>query len=171
MQKKSKLVVLLIAGTAGVIAFLVVLILISKSGNPVKIALQSYTNGQAVISINNQTPASIDFLAMLERKMGRKWPDGLVVGPGIPDPKFGSLGSGHQTNLTIKVLVEAPSYPWRISVVYSRPAPHVNSFRFRAGLWCATHRLSYVSQELLGTSKPIQISTPEMAQIGSVTKN
>ena len=160
MQGKSKLVVLLIAGIL-IIAVVVVLILNPTRSVPVKVTLQSYTNGCAVIRIKNQTSLSFKYAAMLERKMDGEWPErpeGLVL------PEL--LGPGEQTNLTIKVMVSAPSYPWRISVFCGLPSVHVNSMRIRAGVWCLKYGFPNVSRKLLegGGRQPIETSTPEMAQ-------
>jgi hypothetical protein len=44
--------------------------------------------------------------------------------------------------------------------------------RFRVGVWCSKLGLSKASRKLLGgDNKPMLISTPEMAQNGSVIKN
>jgi hypothetical protein len=166
MQSKSKLAVLSLVGAVGLVSSLVVLILVPTS-DPMKVTLQSYTNACAVIAIKNQSSACFNYIAMVERKIGGNWPKGLAPGTSIPDHQFGSLGPGQQANLTVPVLVYAPSYPWRISVFGSRPRPlvQVNSVRFRAGLWCAVHGLRNVSHKLLGGGfKQVQVSTPEMEQ-------
>jgi len=160
MQRKSKSVVLILAGIVGFVGLLVVLILDSTPGDPVKVTLQSYTNEYAVITIRNQTSNSFNYIAMVERKIGGNWHEGSWQGLAA------NLGPGQQTNLTMIVMVHAPSYPWRISVFTSRtPVPvRVNSMRFRVGVWCSNHGFLDISHKLLGAFEPIQISTPEMAQ-------
>jgi hypothetical protein len=164
MQRKSKLAVLLLAGLAGLIGCLVVWILVPPS-DPVKMALQSYTNGCAVIGIKNQTSAPFNYFALVERKIGGKWPEGWAIGTIIPDHQLGSLGAGQHTNLTIPVLLYAPSYPWRISVFCSRPAAPPNLARLRTAVWFSEHGLRKISHKLLaGDFTQIQVSTPEMEQ-------
>jgi hypothetical protein len=164
MQSKSKLAVLALVGCVGLVISLVVLILAPASG-PVKVTLQSYTNACALITIKNQSSASFNYIAMVERKIGGNWPKGLAPGTILPDHQFGTLGPGQHSNLTVPVLVYAPSDPWRISVFCSRPPVQLNPVRFRAGLWCATHGLRNVSNKLFGVDfKEIQVSTLEMEQ-------
>jgi hypothetical protein len=168
MQRKSKLVVLLIDGIVGFVGFVVVLLLVSKPSEPVKVTLQSYTNGYAVISITNQTSISFEYFAKVERKFGDKWPNRLSEdswGLGtMLEPHDGILSSGQHTNLTMAVKVHIPPYPWRISVIYSRRSLRVNSVHYRAAVWCDSHGLDYVSQKLFAAYKQIEVSTPEMAQ-------
>jgi hypothetical protein len=171
MRRKSKAVVLLIAGIVGFVGLLAALVSNSTPGDPVKVTLKTYTNACAVITLENQTSASFNYVAAVERKIGGKWPAGLELGRGISDNQYGSLGPRQQTALTIPVMVYVPSYAWRITVFYNRPPVKVNSVRFRVGVWCMGHGLSYVSHKLLEVSESNQISTPEMAQIDSVNKN
>jgi hypothetical protein len=170
MPKKSKLVVLLIAGFVAVFVVLVLSIPSSPSGDPVKVTLMSYTNESAVISIKNQTSAALNFSARVERKIDGEWPE-WPIGLSLP----GSLDPFQQTNLTMTVLVDVPLNPWRVSFFSVRKhAPvKIGRIRNRLGLWCWDHGLLNLSQKLLGEGdRPFQLSMPEMAQeSSSVTKN
>jgi hypothetical protein len=162
MSKKSKLALLPTAGIVGGVGVLVVLLLISKPGNPVTVTLQSYTNGCVVLTLKNQTSVSFNYVEKVERRIDGEWPEipeGLMPGVRLP----ANLAPGQQTNLTIPVN-PYPLCPWRISVFCSRPPIQANSVRYRAGVWCWNHGLPNVSRKLLRVNKPMQISTPEMAQ-------
>jgi len=161
MQRKSKLAALLIAAIVGFVGLLVVLVSNSTSGpgDPGKSYAAILHKRCAIIAIKNQTSTSLTYFATVERKISGKWHEGSAS-------FAANLGPGQQTNLTMIVMVYAPSYPWRISVFADRtPVPvQVNSMRFRAGVWCSKHDLLDISHKLLGAFEPIQISTQEMAQ-------
>ena len=167
MRRNSKFVILALAGVASLVAASTVIICAARTSSAVRLSLQSYTNACAVIAIRNQSFRHVDYTVMVQRKIGGKWPQGWAVGTRIPEHQFGSLSPGQLTNLSIPVMVYAPSYPWRISVLCTPPLIEpTNSVRFRAALWCAKCGLRKMAGKLMGggDSKVIQISTPEMDQ-------
>jgi hypothetical protein len=107
MRKKSKLVILLIAGIVGLVGLLVVLILNSTSEEPIKLTLKSYTNGCAVITITNQSPISYRYMGCSVESDAFDYDTTRQTG--MPSPAFQVLGSGQQDTLSSKRL-----HPWRI---------------------------------------------------------
>jgi len=168
MQRKSKLI-LLIAGIVGFVV--VVLLLISKPGNPVTVTLQSYTNGCAIITITNRGSISFEYVATkVEHKIGSKWHDySSTLIRSMKVPQSDVLGPFQQTSLTITGLVYAPSCPWRFSVFYLRPPVHVqvNSVRSRAAIWFDRQGFHSISRKLFGVGefRCIELLTPELIQL------
>jgi hypothetical protein len=156
MQRKPKLVVLLIAGIVGFVG-LVVLTLVPSE--PMKVSLQSYANGLAVISIKNRTSHSINYVAAkVEQRIDGTWSESGLDALNL---EFPVMGPGQQTNLTMAVSSHAP---WRISVAWYRPV-NTNSMRFRTGTWCKEHGLIRLGYKLLEAEvgHSFRVSTPEMA--------
>jgi hypothetical protein len=179
--KKSKLVVLLIAGIVVVICFVVVVLILVPS-KPMRVTLQSYTNGHAVISIKNLTSDFVDYAALVEHKIRGEWPQssewpvlyGFPEGlpPGMskpPDPEYGSLGPGQQTNLAISGMMNAASWPWHISVSCRRPFVSVSTVRYRTGVWCWNHGLHNVANKLLGGGSEFQFVAGQGPLVGQRT--
>ena len=165
MRRNSKIAVLAVTGIVCLAAFSVAMILVPTS-DPIKLSLQSYTNASAVITIKNQSSLPFDYTVMVERKIGGKWPDGLVPGTIIPENQSGSLGAGQHTNLTIPVMVYAPPHPWRISVFCWRNQPtlNFNSFRFKCMFWLNKLHMPKLARKLAVETKMLQVSGPPMQQ-------
>ena len=165
MRRDSKFTVLALVGVA-VLVGLAAVIMSGTATGPVRLTLQSYTNATAVITIKNQGSLPFDYYAvMAERKIGGRWPEGLVPGTIINKNQTGSLGAGQQINLTIPVMVYAPPQPWRISVFCWRnqPIAAFNSSRFKCILWLNKLHMSRLSQKLV-EPKMVQVSSPQMEQ-------
>jgi hypothetical protein len=164
MRRNRKLAILALAAVVGLAALSVGTILAPTSG-PIRLTLQSYTNASAVITVKNQSSRQLEYVVIVERKIGGKWPEGLAPGTNIPDHQFGTLAPGELTNLTVQVMVFAPSYPWRISVFCTGPPVQPNSWRANTAFWLWNHGFPRISRTLFRpNSKQIQASTPEMQQ-------
>jgi hypothetical protein len=164
MRKKTTATTLSLTVIAAVIAFCWIKFSRPTSGR-VALGLQSYTNASAVVWITNRSFYQVDFLVMVERKIGGEWPTGYVAGTRIPANQFGSLRPRQLTNLTIPVMVYAPPYPWRVSVFYTRPPANPNSLRFKASVLAFRLGMRKLCHKLrAGDLEQRQVSTPEMEQ-------
>ncbi len=136
----------------------------SQTSRPIALGLQNYTNASAVVGITNRSFDELNYVVMVERKIGAQWPN-YVPGTRISVSQLGGLRPGQFTNLTIAVMVYAPPYPWRVSVFCTRAPVKPNSLRAKAGFLASKLGMRKLSHKLWGEDfKQIQVSTPEMEQ-------
>ncbi len=164
MRARTKFIILSLGAIAGLIAFL----LIKSSAPadpPIGLGVQSYTNACASITLTNFGRFKLDYVLKVERKTADAWPEypqGIPLGP-VSGP-MGTLSPGEISTLTVPVMVYAPSCPWRVSLFcYRNPVPP-GTARFKAGVWLMRWHMPGLARRVLGGSKAVRVSGPQMEQ-------
>jgi hypothetical protein len=135
------LVVLFLAGVGFVKALLPV-------RPAVGLGVQSYSNACVVVSVTNQTRARLDYQVTVERKNAGEWP---VYQNGVPvladNGEMGALGPRQCTNLNLRVMTDAHSSPWRVSIFWWH-SPRPDSVRLKVAVFLLRLHMPRLAQRV-----------------------
>jgi hypothetical protein len=164
MNLTSKMLILVMAGIAGMTVFAVVRFS-SPAPAVLGIGLQSYTNASATFTVTNLTRVQLQYFLRLEHQVAGAWTNSSGLALSTQRGAYGVLRPKEVSILTVPVYVYVPPCRWRLCVDCVKPPTTLDAIRQKVGLYLFALKMPRLGGKLWRSSdQQVQVHGPEMEQ-------